>query len=320
MLAEGRLRPQRRQTGWWIPSGRVFYSPDPADRRPQELAIARQHFFLPRRYRDPFHTTRSSTESVVDLRRATTCWSQETRDALGNRVTAGERDVDPTRPLVAAATTTACCSPALVMDPNRNRSAVAFDALGMVAGTAVMGKPEDVPVPGDRLAGLPADLTQAQTSRVLADPNGPPAAALLDDATTRIVYDLDAYWRAGAGAGPAVPATASLARETHASDPVPAGGLRDPGALSYSDGFGREIQRRCRPSPDPFPCATPPGRIVVDADGQPRCRPAPTTRAGWAAGGPCPRRQSRRAPRRSRRARARLADRGSAAPRRAGSW
>ena len=28
------------------------------------------------------------------------------------------------------------------MDPNRNRHAVAYDALGMVAGTAMMGKPE----------------------------------------------------------------------------------------------------------------------------------------------------------------------------------
>ena len=33
--------------------------------------------------------------------------------------------------------------PALVTDPNRNRTEVAFDTLGMVVGTAVMGKPEE---------------------------------------------------------------------------------------------------------------------------------------------------------------------------------
>ncbi len=36
------------------------------------------------------------------------------------------------------------------MDPNRNRTAVAFDALGMVVGTAVMGKPADRPVAATR--------------------------------------------------------------------------------------------------------------------------------------------------------------------------
>ena len=41
------------------------------------------------------------------------------------------------------------------MDPNRNRSAVAFDALGMVVGTAVMGKPEPAPVEGDSTERIP---------------------------------------------------------------------------------------------------------------------------------------------------------------------
>ena len=31
-------------------------------------------------------------------------------------------------------------APALITDPNGNRAAVSFDILGMVAGTAVMGK------------------------------------------------------------------------------------------------------------------------------------------------------------------------------------
>ena len=35
---------------WWIPSGRVFLSPNSNDTAAQELACARQHFFLPQRY------------------------------------------------------------------------------------------------------------------------------------------------------------------------------------------------------------------------------------------------------------------------------
>jgi hypothetical protein len=40
-------------TNWWIPSGRIFFSPGSADTSAQELAYARQHFFLPHRYRAP---------------------------------------------------------------------------------------------------------------------------------------------------------------------------------------------------------------------------------------------------------------------------
>ena len=73
----------------------------------------------------------------------------ETRDALGNRVTV---DVNDYRVL----------QPRLVSDPNRNQTEVAFDTLGLVVGTAVMGKPAPAPAEGDSLAGFVADLTQAQ--------------------------------------------------------------------------------------------------------------------------------------------------------------
>ena len=54
----------------------------------------------------------------------------------------------------AQRTTTVCCSRAIMTDPNRNRTEVAFDALGMVVGTAVMGKPPTTV--GDMLAGFSA--------------------------------------------------------------------------------------------------------------------------------------------------------------------
>jgi hypothetical protein len=39
---------------WWIPSEQSFFTTNPADPAGVELAQARQHFFLARRYRDPF--------------------------------------------------------------------------------------------------------------------------------------------------------------------------------------------------------------------------------------------------------------------------
>src|SRR5205085_10922797 len=64
MLADdGRYAHSQGDANWWIPSGRVFYSANTTDTAAQELAEARAHFFLPRRYRDPFHTNMISTES-----------------------------------------------------------------------------------------------------------------------------------------------------------------------------------------------------------------------------------------------------------------
>ena len=183
---------------WWIPSGRSFYSPAPADTPAQELAFAQRHFFLQHRSRDPFGNSGLVSYDAYDL------LVKQTVDPLGNRVSADHdyRLLQPFR----------------VTDPNGNRTEVAFDTLGLVAGTAVMGKATETK--GDSLVGFVPDLTLQQRQKFLADPLGN-AAPLLGRATTRIVYDLDRYRRAQQ---PAFAAT--LARETHASDPLPPGGLK----------------------------------------------------------------------------------------------
>ena len=56
---------------WWIPSGRVFYSPNVTDTPAQELAFAQQHFFLPHRSRDPFGNTAFVSYDPYDLLRQT---------------------------------------------------------------------------------------------------------------------------------------------------------------------------------------------------------------------------------------------------------
>ncbi len=270
---EGRYVHTEGDANWWVPSGRIFYSPGSTDTPPQELAYARQHFFLPHRYRDPFHTHAVSTESFVTY---DTCdlLVQETRDALGNRVTVGERNADPTQPPVRLRQDYRVLQPALVMDPNRNRSEVAFDALGMVVGTAVMGKPEEKPAPGDRLAAtFRTNLTQAEIDQFLANPKGPRAATLLDEATTRVVYDLTAYWREPDPTTKRPAVAATIARETHVSDLQPNQESRLQISLSYSDGFGREIQKKIQAEPGPVPTRDASGKIIVGADGQPAMTP-----------------------------------------------
>jgi RHS repeat-associated protein len=267
----GRYVHTEGDASWWMPSGTIFYSPDPADTSAAELAHARQHFFLPHRYRDPFHMNAVSTESFVtyDIYELL---AEETRDALDNRVTVGERDVDPTRPIVRRAQDYRVLQPALVMDPNRNRTAVRFDALGMVVGAAIMGKPAPEIVEGDSLDGLATELTQTEVEQFLTDPRGPIAAQLLADATTRVVYDLTAYWREPDPARKPPVVAATLARETHASDTA-GQPTKIQVSLSYSDGFGREIQKKAQAESGPVPQRDANGEIVVGALGQPQMTP-----------------------------------------------
>ena len=271
LLAEGGYVHSEGDPGWWIPSGTLYYSPDPAASAAAELTFAKDHFFLPQRFRTPFHTTAASTESFVRYDQHDLL-IQETRDALGNRVTAGERDQDPERPLASNGLDYRVLQPALVMDPNRNRSAIAFDALGLVVGTAVMGKPAPAQAEGDLLTdSFHADPSDDEIGRFFIDPEGPQGRTLLDRATTRIVYDMHAYQRTRDSARPSPAVAAVIARQTHASDPA-AAGLALQISLGYSDGFGREIQRKAQAKAAPG-TATPrwvgSGWTVFNNKGQP---------------------------------------------------
>lgn len=239
LKADGRFPASDADDHWWIPSGQSFFSANPTDSAATESTQARLHFFLPRRYRDPF-----GQDAFVDFD-ANDLLMVETRDALGNRVSVEANDYR-------------VLQPRLVSDPNRNQTDVAFDTLGMVVGTAVMGKPLPAPVEGDTLSGFVTDLTQAQVDAFFAaaDPHTN-APGLLSDATTRIVYDLDRFRRlqqANPGDStkwqPACGAT--LARETHASVALPPQGLKIQLSFSYSDGFGREIQKKIQAEPGPL--------------------------------------------------------------------
>ena len=240
---------------WWIPSGRSFYHPDEVP-APVELAEARAHFFLPRRYRGPFGQNAFVDFDTHDL------LMTETRDALRNRITVDANDYR-------------VLQPRLVSDPNRNRIEVVFDTLGMVAGSAVMGKPLPAPVEGDLLDGFIADVTQAQLDQFMNAPRQVDPATgegvatqivhdLLNKATTRIIYDLDRFRRLGEP-----PSAATIARETHVSDLLPNQKSRLQVSFSYSDGFGREVQKKIQAENGKVPQREADGSIKVDADNQP---------------------------------------------------
>jgi RHS repeat-associated protein len=256
---------------WWIPSGRSFFGPSPDPSAATEQAQALLHFFVPRRYRDPFGQMAGVDFDAYDL------LMTETRDALGNRVTVDANDYR-------------LLQPRLVSDPNRNQTEVAFDTLGMVVGTAVMGKPLPAPAEGDSLAGFVNDLAQAQLDGLFdaADPHAT-AAALLQDATTRIVYDLDRFRRTKQ-ANPNTPekwqpaCAATLARETHVHAPLPPHGLKIQLTFSYTDGFGREIQKKIQAEPGPVPQRDAAGKIIVGDDGQPVMTAADVS-PRWIGGG-----------------------------------
>lgn len=243
MLSAAGYRHSEGDANWWVPTGQVFYSPNIDDTPAEELANAIQHFFIARRFRDPRNTDPAIdtliTYDVHDLLLA------ETRDAVGSRITVGERGVGS-----GGATRWGhdyrVLHPSVLMDPNRNVSSVAFDTLGNVTATALGADPLVAPAEGDLLEGFERDLTEAGLIAILDDPVAN-ADVILGSATTRIVHDPNAFYRT-AGNGPAQqPAVCvSLARETHVSDLSPGEKTRVQLNVAYSDGFGRTVQCKTR--------------------------------------------------------------------------
>ncbi|GLV54301.1 hypothetical protein KDH_11490 [Dictyobacter sp. S3.2.2.5] len=240
LKADGRFPANDPDDHWWMPSGQVFYSPNPSDTTGQELIYASQHFFCAHRYHDPFSDTTMVTYDHYDL------LLQETQDSVGNRITAGVRDVNGN--VISKSNDYRVLQPTLIMDANRNRSVVVCDALGMVVGTAIMGKPEENL--GDTLDGFVADLTDsaivAHLQNPLTDPTGP-----LQHATARIIYDLFTYQRTQGDVQPQPPVVYTLMRETHHAD-ITQGQTKVQHSFSYSDGFGREIQKKVQSEMGPL--------------------------------------------------------------------
>ena len=168
---------------YWVPSGRV------------QLDTA--NFYLPVAATDPFGKTYTVEYDEYSL------LIKATVDPLGSRVEAS----NDYRVL----------APKEVKDPNLNRSAVGFDALGMVVWTAVMGK------------------------------EGANEGDTPDHPTTRFEYELD-NWRTNSR--PSYVKTS--AREIHyfpgLTDDVPW-----QHSFTYSDGFGRVVMQKVQAEAGPVP-------------------------------------------------------------------
>jgi RHS repeat-associated protein len=232
-LVSGGLFPAADPTGaWWKGDGVAIYPPQPD-----------QSFYRPLAYEDPcgnqtqvaYYSDYYLTVSAVT-------------DALGAQTSVESFDF---RVLQAQS----------IKDINDNLSQASFDILGRVAAVALLGKGAEA----DDLAGLEPDLAQADIDAFLADPLGQ-GAALLKDATSRFVYDLDQV--------PAVSAT--IQRETHAAVAAAAG---TPSRLryqfEYSDGLGRVAMTKAEAEPGKaLECAVSPGGTFtvtqVDTGGSPR--------------------------------------------------
>lgn len=213
---------------WWVPSGRLYYHPDANATPDQELLEARGNFFLARRFTDQFDnsaTVEYDSNRLLLIR---------TQDPMGNTVIC-QNDYRVLEPVV-------------VTNPNGNRTAVAFDALGLVAGTAVMGKTSEAL--GDNLDGFVPDLSSDDIKQFFSQPkDSQMGSKLLGNATTRIVYDTARYWLEPDPQKRMPIFAVTLSRETHTSDGIPPDSLKVHVNFAYSDGFGREIQHKVQAEP-----------------------------------------------------------------------
>ena len=226
---------------WWNPSVQALYSPvpqNPPNLPVQSAAFAAANFYLPQAHRDAFGQYVRLTYDSYNLLLA------QTQDAVGSVVAA----TNDYRVLQCTET----------VDANQNHSQVAFDALGMVAGTAVKGKlTAGGSESGDSLATLVTDLAQADIDGFINSANPLPLApGLLGTATVRRVYDLTRFLTSQA-ANPADPTqwkpnfVATISRENHVAA-LPGQQNAVQVSFSYSDGLGREIQKKAQAEPGPL--------------------------------------------------------------------
>jgi RHS repeat-associated protein len=233
----------KHENSWWKPSGRFFYSPT---EEVDELTYAQVHFYLPLRYRDSFYTESFNTESIIMYDKYDLL-VMKSRDALGNLTTVGTRFLNGDDLIKKPAYDYRILLPLLIMDPNRNRTAFAYDILGNLTATALMGKPGTKE--GDKLSGFTVDISESEMTAYLADPLGN-AAAILGNTTTRYVYDIWRFFRTKRDENPQPIAASTLSREIHLFDLAGGHVTGIQQTFLYSDGFGRGIQSKILAEPE----------------------------------------------------------------------
>jgi RHS repeat-associated protein len=241
---------------YWAPSGESYFSlsSDPDT----ELQDARKHFYLPVRFRSPFGVESKMKFDDYDL------LVLDTEDFVGNRRTVGRRDTNGN--ILANGNDYRVLQPRLVTDMNFNRGEVVFDALGGVSATAVKGK--ETEGLSDDLTGIDPDLPEGLLLGHLSNPTVDPHSILLG-ATSRTLYDHFAYLRTRNDPQPQPAVTYSLTRMTHQADLRGEEKTEVHHSFSYTDGFGRLIQKKHQSNSGPVSKRDRAGKIVLDTDKQP---------------------------------------------------
>lgn len=236
-----------KRSGWWMSSSEAFFSPSRKSTAQEELQQAKKHFFVIRRSRPPWDRPNKPAESFYTFDQYDLL-VQEARDPYDNRITVGERDINPSLPLIKMGNDYRLLAPFLVMDANRNRSQVLFDVLGNVIAAAAMGKPEENV--GDSLDNVERNLSRQEMECFFRNPTDS-SLKLLGNATTRTIFDFFSYYRTKGSQQPQPNWVSSLSRETHVSDLTDGASSRVFVTMSYSDGSGRSVQTKvqCEPGP-----------------------------------------------------------------------
>jgi RHS repeat-associated protein len=221
LLDEARFVHSEGDDYWWVRSGSAHFIQGTEDE-----ADARSRFFVPMSYTDPFG-------AVTKLRYYGSYFLsvEETENDLGNR---SGVHVFNFRTL----------SPEQMRDVNGNLSAAISDELGLVKALAIMGKGSEA----DELTGLSEITDAGETLDVQDFFNSPDSVrltaagiALLGRATTRYLYDLEAFIKTGKPV-----AVASVSREQHFQQnndsPVQI-------AFEYTNGLGETVMKKVQAEP-----------------------------------------------------------------------
>ncbi len=218
---------------WWVRSGTTQYLESG-----ETVASAQDRFYVPVSFTEPFGAI-----TKVKYYGSYYMMIEETENALGNKST-------------VLAFNFRTLSPRRMQDANNNISETITDELGLIKAMAVFGKGSQA----DDLTGLPEQTEAAETVLVQNFFNTPvtpqgvtdsvalmnTASQVLQNATTRFVYDLDVYKNTGK---PVV--TASIVRETHHRDE--AGNLNPQArlqiSLEYSSGSGAVVMKKTQAEP-----------------------------------------------------------------------
>lgn len=219
-LLEDEARYIRSDDMWWVPSGVSRF--DSA------------RFYVPSHFTTPFG---AEWTSVYD-----------SHALLLTLIT------DPLSNVVQAQNNYRTLLPYALTDPNGNRTAVRYDALGVVVATAVMGK-------------------QGEANGDFLD-DGSPEALPTDDPTTRLEYHLFEWIDHGRPTF-----VHAFAREQHgAANP------RWQESYSYSDGSGREAMKKMQAEPGPAPIRDAHGQLQRDVHGN-LLRPTTAPDVRWVGTG-----------------------------------